>query len=215
MDDIIVINEIFTSSSSSESSDEALDIFNDNYHRRRRIPRLQNYVENIVVRYNDVEFKENFRLSRGTFEYLLYLIRPDIEGKIYEFGPMPIAPEKQLYIALWVLGTSDSYRSVTTKFGIGRATAWRCVKRVVKALCALRNYFIRWPSAAEARETSMRIMQKRHSFPGVIGAVDGTHIHIAAPKIEPQAYINRKGVHSIQLQNSYTVTLDCLDRFMT
>lgn len=97
------------------------------------------------------------------------------------------------------------FRSVTTKFGIGKATAWRSVKRVVKAVCALRNYFIQWPSATEARETSMRIMQKRYPFPGVIGAVDGTHIHIAAPKIESQAYINRKGVHSIQLQVSILI----------
>jgi len=34
----------------------------------------------------------------------------------------------------------------------------------------------------------------------VIGAIDGTHIKIAAPKLDPDAYINRKGYHSIQLQ---------------
>jgi len=37
-------------------------------------------------------------------------------------------------------------------------------------------------------------------FPKVIGALDGTHINIPAPKDNPEAYVNRKGHHSIQLQ---------------
>ncbi|XP_032690643.1 putative nuclease HARBI1, partial [Odontomachus brunneus] len=37
-------------------------------------------------------------------------------------------------------------------------------------------------------------------FPKVIGAIDGTHINIPAPLIEPVSYINRKGHYSIQLQ---------------
>jgi len=36
------------------------------------------------------------------------------------------------------------------------------------------------------------------SFPGVIGAIDGTHINIPAPKENPESYINRKGHYSIQ-----------------
>ncbi|XP_031328040.1 putative nuclease HARBI1 [Photinus pyralis] len=32
------------------------------------------------------------------------------------------------------------------------------------------------------------------------GAIDGTHVSITAPKEHPEAYVNRKGVHSMQLQ---------------
>ena len=84
---------------------------------------------------------------------------------------------------------------------MGKATAWRSMKKVVQAICALRTYFIKWPSAAGARETFIRIARKRYGFPGVIGAVDGTHTRcIAASKVDPKAFINRKGVNSIQLQ---------------
>lgn len=38
------------------------------------------------------------------------------------------------------------------------------------------------------------------AFPQTIGAIDGTHINIPAPKENPEAYINRKGHHSIQAQ---------------
>lgn len=90
-------------------------------------------------------------------------------------------------------------RSITIKFGLGKATAWRAVLRVVKALCKLRTYFIQGPDKRKCQETADSL-EENFGFPGVIGAVDGTHINIAAPKVDHVSYINRKGVHSIQLQ---------------
>ena len=37
-------------------------------------------------------------------------------------------------------------------------------------------------------------------FPNTVGALDGTHIRIQAPRDNPGAYYNRKGYHSIVLQ---------------
>ena len=37
-------------------------------------------------------------------------------------------------------------------------------------------------------------------FPGVIGVIDGTHVRIRAPDSEPEAYINRKKFHSLDVQ---------------
>ncbi|XP_062587868.1 uncharacterized protein LOC134249548 [Saccostrea cucullata] len=37
-------------------------------------------------------------------------------------------------------------------------------------------------------------------FPDVIGALDGTNVHITPPTNHPEQYINRKGFHSLQLQ---------------
>lgn len=44
------------------------------------------------------------------------------------------------------------------------------------------------------------IFSKRNGFPGIVGAIDGTHIKIRAPSLHPQSYVNRKGYHSLQLQ---------------
>lgn len=73
------------------------------------------------------------------------------------------------------------------------------MKRVVKAVCQHKNYFIKWPSHEQANRTSETI-RLRSSFPGVIGVVDGTHIRIAKPKDDHVSYVNRKGVYSMQLQ---------------
>ncbi|XP_015524878.2 putative nuclease HARBI1 [Neodiprion lecontei] len=46
----------------------------------------------------------------------------------------------------------------------------------------------------------MRGFEESSSFPKVIGAIDGTHIRINAPKEDQRDYVNRKGYHSIHLQ---------------
>ncbi|XP_016842997.1 protein ANTAGONIST OF LIKE HETEROCHROMATIN PROTEIN 1-like isoform X2 [Nasonia vitripennis] len=126
---LITVDEIISSSSNSDSDLDINDnIFNNNNHRCiHRIPRIRNFIENVIARYDDQQFQEHFRLLRSTFNYVLYLIRADLES---EWGNITVDAEKQLYVALYILGTLDSYRSVTTKFDIGKATAWRAVKRI-------------------------------------------------------------------------------------
>lgn len=46
----------------------------------------------------------------------------------------------------------------------------------------------------------MRGFEENSGFPKIIGAIDGTHIRINAPKEDQRAYVNRKGYHSIHLQ---------------
>jgi len=91
------------------------------------------------------------------------------------------------------------YRCISDRFDVGKATAWRAVRRVVNAFYSFLHTFIKCPTREEAERT-WNIVKDKCSFPKVIGAIDGTHKRIAAPKIHPEAYINRKGYHSIQLQ---------------
>ncbi|KAK3085501.1 hypothetical protein FSP39_004263, partial [Pinctada imbricata] len=59
--------------------------------------------------------------------------------------------------------------------------------------------FIKWPSSDEQskiKESFYRV----YKFPGVIGAIDGTHVPIQAPTVDEPAYVNRKGWHSINVQ---------------
>lgn len=91
------------------------------------------------------------------------------------------------------------YRSVTSKFGVGNATALRAVRRVTNALVSLSPKYIKWPDETKVQESCAHFEGKQN-VPGVIGAIDGTHIKITAPKDEAEVYVNRKGCHSIQLQ---------------
>lgn len=52
---------------------------------------------------------------------------------------------------------------------------------------------------------------KRCGFPKVVGAIDGTHIPISGTSNNRDAYINRKGISSIQLQVVCDSNLQFLD----
>jgi len=43
-------------------------------------------------------------------------------------------------------------------------------------------------------------------FPSVLGRIDGTHIKIMAPRENEAEYVNRKGVHSLNVQVGVKIT---------
>ncbi|XP_011343854.1 protein ANTAGONIST OF LIKE HETEROCHROMATIN PROTEIN 1-like isoform X2 [Ooceraea biroi] len=205
MEEYILIENMFessTSSSSSESDDnnDALqNILNYNRDERREVPKIRNYLEYVVARYTNVEFKSHFRMERNTFQFLLHLIGPNLDNPPF-YGRKQIDATKQLLIGIYVLATSDSYRSISERFGVARSTAWYSVKRVVRAIYRIRNEFIRWPTHGEA--ATWTNLQRLYGFPKVLGIIDGTHINIVRPKQDANSYINRKGRFSVQLQNA-------------
>ncbi|KAG5339562.1 HARB1 nuclease, partial [Acromyrmex charruanus] len=88
-------------------------------------------------------------------------------------------------------------RSVCDRFNIGRATAVRAVQRVTHALFLNTSTCIKW--LGDYAERVMQRFVESSGFPKTIGAIDGTHIRIDAPKENSVDYINRKGFHSIYL----------------
>ncbi|XP_018361569.1 PREDICTED: putative nuclease HARBI1 [Trachymyrmex cornetzi] len=190
----LIALEILNESSTDSSSEDELIMRLPIQVR----PRVKNYMET-VNEYSDIEFKSHFRLSRVVFTYLLNLIKPSLEKQGNGYGRCPIPPDVQLLVALWTMATPDSYRSVCDRFNIGRATAWRANRKVCSAIYSLAHKFIKWPDAEEAEYTWIDI-QYKYKFPKVLGAVDGTHIHIHKPKKHAESYVNRKGYYSIQLQ---------------
>lgn len=63
--------------------------------------------------------------------------------------------------------------------------------------------FIKFPQIqAEINETKLRF-ENEFKVPGVLSIVDGTHVAISAMSREiEQAYVNKKGFHSINVQIS-------------
>lgn len=196
------VREAFSSSSSDDEDDEIRELAEAIEERRgpqELRPRIEQYVERVVPRYSAEEFKSHFRLYPATFEDVLSMVGPTIFPPNVTVGRKRIPARKQLLLALWHMATPDSYRSVCEKFNVGRATALRTIRRVTQALCDLAPEFIKWPTGDDA--TSVMEEFERHSaFPRIIGAIDGTHIAIPAPKEDAQSYVNRKGFHSIQVQ---------------
>ncbi|XP_066596515.1 putative nuclease HARBI1 [Prorops nasuta] len=172
-----------------------------NYSRGEpeKLPIISDYIERVIPNYKDVVFKQHFRMYPATFEKVLSLIGAALNATSSICGKKPISAEKQLYIALWFMATPDSYRSVCIKFGVGKATAFRAVRRVTYALHCIAPRFIQWPNGDNCTYI-MESFKKTNGFPNVIGAIDGTHIKIRAPPTDAASYMNRKGFHSLNVQ---------------
>ena len=115
---------------------------------RTKAMRIENYSEITVPRLSDREFRDNFRLSRSTFvkvaESLLVLERFQADNN--HGGYQTVVSEKQLQIALWTLGTQESFREVADWFDVSRSTCHAVGRRVVQALAlGLAPKIICWP----------------------------------------------------------------------
>ena len=70
------------------------------------------------------------------------------------------------------------------------------------ALHFLAPSIIPWPSGEEVQRVKDAFFGIS-GFPGIVGAIDGTHIKITALRVDPQSYVTRKDVHAMHLQVSY------------
>ena len=110
-----------------------------------------------------------------------------------------------MYIFFQVLAT---IRFLTSGFfqhgcaeinGVSQSTISRIIERVVEVMYRLSLRDIVMPLTQAQRTSSMRHFAEIKGFPGVIGAIDGTHIAIKAPRNE-HVYVNRKNFHSLNVQ---------------
>ena len=65
--------------------------------------------------------KENFRISRRTFEYIVRVAGPDLSNRDTRLR-QSIPVNKRVAVALWRLAPGDTHRSTGLQFGIGRYT---------------------------------------------------------------------------------------------
>ncbi|CAH3132021.1 unnamed protein product, partial [Porites lobata] len=126
-------------------------------------PRPQNWFQELLNNNAlDHWWKENFRVSRDTFEYICQLVGPALQRqntRMRDAIPVP----KRVGASLWRLATGECYRSCGLMVGLAKPT-------VVNKL------------------------------PNVVGAIDGSHVPIKAPKINHEDYFKRKHFYSFLVQ---------------
>ncbi|XP_067275523.1 putative nuclease HARBI1 [Pseudorasbora parva] len=110
-----------------------------------------------------------------------------------------IIRENILGIALRFFASGHFLYSVGDSEHVGKATVCRAVRTVCLALKQLLPTFVQFPG----HKPLLVIKGEFHrvaGFPNVIGCIDGTHIPIKAPSINEGDYVNRKSIHSINVQ---------------
>lgn len=167
--------------------------------RRRAKHRVRSYVEETISLYRCDDFRDRFRIKRSTFEILL----TRLAGKLLftdKNVKVKISPEKQLLIFLKYVSANVTLQLLADLFGVGDTTVFHIIRRVSSLICDnLMNEMIVWPSEQKQKQIAHKF-QENNGFPGIVGAIDGSHIPIKTPKEQHENYINRKGTHSVILQ---------------
>ena len=160
-------------------------------------PRSRIFLTQIAGGWTDQEWKQNFRVNRTTFRFLCRELR----GHLYRSSTVrqALTVEQRVAISLWRLGTNVEYRTISHLFGVGISTVCVVLHEFCQAVVDTMREYIAIPAGDRLR--SIRDgFQNKWGFPQCIGAIDGTHIPIIAPKEHPLDYYNRKGYHSVLMQ---------------
>jgi DNA-binding MarR family transcriptional regulator len=91
------------------------------------------YAEEVVPCFNEKDFLEHFRITRGMFEEIFPAVADEITSK-NPGGHEEIDPAKQLLIFLTYLSNQKSMRELSQYFGVGQSTVHGIIKRVNKAI---------------------------------------------------------------------------------
>lgn len=165
--------------------------------------RINNYCGVVVSKYSgpDFKIKRIFSLFRPYFDKLKGFLQNCHELGVWgQGGRELVLVEKQLYVTLWYLGGSNSIIRIADISGSAESSVVVCRNRIIDTILNnSKSKFINWPHA-EVLDQTIDKFHQLNGFPGIVGALDGTHISIKAPTENPQSYINRKGYYSLQLQ---------------
>ena len=92
-------------------------------------------------------------------------------------GRLQTTLEKDLMMLLWYLGTQETVRSISDRFGVQESTFILHNRRLLDVFSDLCKKFEKWPNNEEKQEI-MPNFEDISGLPGVIGAIDRTHISI-------------------------------------
>ncbi|XP_067142706.1 putative nuclease HARBI1 [Centruroides vittatus] len=150
----------------------------------------------------DDEFRSRFRLTKEATAWLCNELRDDL---VRRKSRTVILPEVQLLITLQFFASGGFQRNVGDhcQLKVAQSTVSRIMPSVVNSIIRRLGHTISFPRSREQQlDVSSRFFIISQ-MPGVVGAIDCTHIAIKAPpasKYNEESFINRKGFHSINVQ---------------
>ncbi|XP_044201113.1 putative nuclease HARBI1 [Thunnus albacares] len=146
-------------------------------------------------------FPDNYLFEQYRFTsqsiYIHNLIRPYI--CTITSCSHALTSQQILCVALCFFANGSFLYNVGDAEHLSKATVCRAVREVCLALKRLLPIFVVFPGHKPVRAIK-EDFHRIAGFPSVIGCIDGTHIPIMAPSHNVVNYVNRKSIHSINVQ---------------
>ncbi|XP_056003022.1 putative nuclease HARBI1 [Ostrea edulis] len=170
-------------------------LFDVNLGRRHKKTRVYRHFNHD---FNDSEYKERYRFSKESVNFITDLLEPELcrpTLRSYSLSAL-----SQVEMALRYYATGNNMKTIGDTLGFHKSSVSRSIQDVSQALTDLASRFIKWPSTEGEKSNIKKGFYAIAKFPGVIGAIDGTHVRIMGPSEHEPVYVNRKGFHSINTQ---------------
>lgn len=163
-------------------------------------PRPQNWFELLLNdRTVDHWWKENFRVTRGTFEFICRLVGPALQRQDTRLrAAIPV--EKRVAASLWRLASGECFRSCGLMLGLAKPTVVNCCHEFVQEICNFQNEFIQFPSTRAEIAKKIKDFSEISKIPNVVAAIDGSHVPIKKPITNHEDFFNRKHFYSYLVQ---------------
>ena len=107
-----------------------------------------------------------------------------------------------MLVALKYFATGCSISSLkdVCRFDLSVGAVVNCIRNVSRGLGELKDSFIKFCAETKTIVSTKEGFINYGGFPACVGAIDGTHIQIKPPPLNEEAYVCRKGFHSINVQ---------------
>lgn len=144
-------------------------------------------------------FRQHTRLLPETFKYLCGILAP-LLYRVDTNMRCAIPLKARVALSLCRLCSGNSLRGCTEIYGVHESTTSIIVREFCVAVEKhLKPLVIEKQTASTLRRIAAEFEELR-GIPYVIGAVDGSHILIIVPPLDPISYYCRKGFYSALLQ---------------
>ena len=169
----------------------------------RRVIRNTGWWANVWNTHSDARFNTFFRISRGTFLFILGRIRHDLlRDTVCE---QPISPKCRLTICLYRLARGDYLYTIAEMAGVGVSTVCTTVYEVSESI--INNLWkdsliAHFPSDEACFKEKMLDTEQLWEFHGAWASIDGCHLPLKCPAGGLEAckeYYNFKNFYSIIL----------------
>ncbi len=178
-----------------------------------QIRRLRTFQErkNVLELYDDRELIKRYRLDHQGILFVTDLVRNSITPQTIRNNAL--TAELKVIMTLRFLATEKMQQCTGDDLGPSQSTVSRVLNGTIAALTTpnIVRQFIDFPTDLQTLRQKQEAFMRIAGFPGVVGAIDGTHVRIISPTVNEEAYVNRKGFHSINVQVVFDAAYKILD----
>ncbi|GAB6018425.1 hypothetical protein CHUAL_013978 [Chamberlinius hualienensis] len=153
-----------------------------NFSRKRRkylsVGKAGMWWDEIVPQISARKFKQNFRVTRITYLWLVSVLRDELTVKTDTLNDRfkDITVEKRVAVGLFVLGSNSKYKTVAQLFGIDKTTVGKVILDFCRALIKIITpNVVKYPTTLEEFETLQKKFE--NSLPQCIGVIGACHIN--------------------------------------